>query len=126
MFSAYVVTPVPPPKPETIVARLSPKKARPKKLSRLLPVIAPMALMWPRFSATRMIATGAINNIASAWKLGPINFGEPIHDAAARAVKSMGFPNPKSFATAHRPQPCRQAQHPGFGLAHARDRRLRQ
>ncbi len=57
----------------TIVARLSPKNARPKKRSRLLPVIAPMALMWPRFSATRMMATGAIKNMASAWKLGPVS-----------------------------------------------------
>jgi hypothetical protein len=37
--------------------------------------------------------------LASAWKLGPVNVGKPIHGAAANAVKSMGFPNPRWFAS---------------------------
>ena len=31
--------------------------------------------------------------------LGPVNFGKPIHGAAANAVKSMGLPNPKPLAS---------------------------
>jgi hypothetical protein len=37
--------------------------------------------------------------MASAWKLGLVNFGKPIHGAAANAAKSMGFPNPKPFVS---------------------------
>src|SRR5215469_11451764 len=46
-----------------------------------------------------MIATGATRNIASAWKAGCVNVGTPIHGAAANAVKSMGLPHPRPFAS---------------------------
>src|SRR5712691_13500137 len=92
MFSAYVVRPVPPPDAEIMVATASPRNARPRYLSRLRPVIAPTALIWPRFSATRMIATGAIKAIAPGWKLGVVKFGRPIQAALLRLVKSIGLP----------------------------------
>ena len=60
--------------------------------------MAPTALMWPRFSATRMIATGAIRTIASVWKVGAVKLGRPIHGAAASWVKSIGLPKPRPFA----------------------------
>jgi hypothetical protein len=36
-----------------------------------------------------MIATGAIKNIESAWKLGVANLGKPIHGAAASFVQKI-------------------------------------
>ena len=91
MFSAYVVTPVPPPAPATIVAMPSPRNARPRYASRFRPVIAATALTWPRFSATRTMATGAISSIACASQTGAVNFGRPNHGAARTAPKSIGF-----------------------------------
>src|SRR5258707_703921 len=98
MFSAYVVTPVPPPAPATMVARPSPKNARPRYGSRLRPVIAATALTWPRFSATSTIATGAISVTARASQTGAVSIGHPIHGARATAVKSIGVTRPKPFA----------------------------
>jgi hypothetical protein len=77
-----------------MVAMPSPMKARPMYWSRFLPVMAVTALMWPRFSATRMMATGAISSMA-----GPLNTGaaKPAHaepGALARAVRSIGLPRP--------------------------------
>ena len=43
--------------------------------------MAAMPLMWPRFSATRMTAIGAINTIAGAEKTGVEKFGRPIQAA---------------------------------------------
>src|ERR1700752_5445799 len=61
----------------------SPRNARPRYGSRLRPVIAPIALMCPRFSATSTIATGAISTIAFGSNTGAAKFGRPIHAAAS-------------------------------------------
>ena len=94
-FTASASVPVPPPAPEIMVAMPSPRKARPRYGSRLRPVITPMAFTWPRFSATRMIATGAISAIAPASKTGVWKFGRPNQAAEATELKSIGLPMPR-------------------------------
>ena len=94
MFSAYVVTPVPPMLALTMVATPSPMKARPMYWSRFLPVMAVTALMWPRFSATRMTATGAISSMALALNTGLLNAGSPNQAALATPDRSSGLPRP--------------------------------
>ena len=94
MFSAYVVTPVPPTAPLTIVATPSPMKARPMYWSRFLPVMAVTALMWPRFSATRMMTTGTISSMAGALNTGAWNCGRPNQAALAMPDTSIGLPRP--------------------------------
>ena len=37
--------------------------------------------------------------MASAWKLGPVNFGKPTHGAAVNDVKSIDFSSPKPLAS---------------------------
>ena len=59
------------------------------------PVMPPMALMWPRFSATRISATGAISSMAEASKLGLWKVGAPNQGAAASSVKSMAGSSPR-------------------------------
>ena len=46
--------------------------------------------MCPRFSATRMIATGTISAIAFASNTGATKFGRPNQAAAATLPKSTG------------------------------------
>ena len=53
--------------------------------------MAPIALICPRFSATRMIATGAIRLIACAVKTGLVKFGRPNQAACATFEKSIGL-----------------------------------
>ena len=60
-------------------------------------VIAATALMCPRFSATSTTATGAMSVAACAFQTGDVNFGDPIHDAAATAEKSIGLPRSMPF-----------------------------
>jgi hypothetical protein len=60
--------------------------------------MAPIALMCPRFSATRMIATGAIRLMASIVKTGLVKFGSPNHAAVPTLVKSIGVPKPRPLA----------------------------
>ena len=98
MFSAYVVTPVPPPAPATIVARPSAKNARPMYGSRFRPVIVATALTCPRFSATRTIATGTMSVIACESNCGAVSAGQPRRGAALMALKSIGVPpRPRTF-----------------------------
>ena len=54
-----------------------------------IPVIAVTALMWPRFSATRTTATGAIMLIAVQSNCGVVKFGIPNQAAAPTRPKSM-------------------------------------
>ncbi|GFN29277.1 hypothetical protein ADE_49750 [Achromobacter denitrificans] len=56
------------------------------------------AFTWPRFSATRMIATGTIRPMASALKTGAAKCGRPNQAAAETAAKSMGLPMPRPLA----------------------------
>ncbi|MNL73304.1 hypothetical protein D3C87_1987520 [compost metagenome] len=53
-----------------------------------------MALIWPRFSATSTIATGAISSMALSSKVGAVNAGSPNQLAAATLEKSIGLPSP--------------------------------
>ena len=92
MFSAYVVRPVPPPDALTMVATPSPRKARPRYLSRLRPVMAATALTWPRFSATRMTATGAIRLMALPLKVGAVKLGSPTQAAFATLSNLIAVP----------------------------------
>ena len=59
--------------------------------------MAVTALMWPRFSATRMMATGAIISIAGPLKTGALKRGRPSQGAAARADRSTGLPQPSTL-----------------------------
>ena len=45
--------------------------------SMLRPVIPATAFRWPKFSATRITATGAISIIAWVLKVGEVTFGRP-------------------------------------------------
>ncbi|MCY1299612.1 hypothetical protein D9M68_740200 [compost metagenome] len=85
---------MPPPLADSMVAMPSPINARPIYGSRLRPVITPMALIWPRFSATSTIATGAISSMALASNTGVVNAGRPNQLAAATPEKSIGLPSP--------------------------------
>ena len=82
-----------------MVARPSPTKARPMYGSILRPVIPATAFRCPRFSATRITATGAINIIAWPLKDGGVKCGSPNHAAWARGEKSSGLPRPKPLAS---------------------------
>ncbi len=57
------------------------------------------ALIWPRFSATRITATGAISPIAVPVNTGAVKLGSPIQAALARPVKSIGLPMPMPLAS---------------------------
>ena len=85
--------------PDTMVATPSPMKARPIEASRLRPVIADTALMWPRFSATSTSATGAISRIASLENAGAVKRGSPIHGACTTGPKSIGVPSPSTLVS---------------------------
>ena len=61
--------------------------------------MAVTALMWPRFSATRMMATGAISSMALALNTGALKLGRPIQAALAMPERSMGLPMPKPLAS---------------------------
>ena len=74
-------------------------KARPIEESRLRPVIADTALMWPRFSATSTSATGAISRIASLENAGAVKRGSPIHGACTTGPKSIGVPSPSTLVS---------------------------
>ena len=65
--------------------------------SRLRPVMAVTALMWPRFSPTRMITTGAISVMALVENSGVSNFGMPNQAASAMRPKLIGSPRPMPF-----------------------------
>ena len=56
--------------------------------------MAVTALMWPRFSATRMMATGAMSSMALPLNTGAAKLGMPNQGALARADRSMGLPRP--------------------------------
>jgi hypothetical protein len=56
--------------------------------------MAVTALMWPRFSATRMMATGAISSMALAWNTGALKPGMPNQAALAMPERSSGLPRP--------------------------------
>src|SRR5215212_7690311 len=88
MFSAYVVTPVPPRSPAMIVATPSPMNARPRYGVRFRPVSALTALTCPVFSATRTIATGAISAMAPPLNSGSRNAGMPNQEAAPTGARS--------------------------------------
>ena len=90
---------MPPAAPDTMVAMPSPMKARPMYGSRLRPVMACTALMWPRFSATRISATGAISSMAPLSNTGAVNFGQPSHGALTMPEKSIGLPRPMPLAS---------------------------
>ena len=85
---------MPPAAPDTIVATPSPMKARPMYWSRFLPVMAVTALMWPRFSATRMMTTGAISSMALALNTGAAKPGRPTQAALTIGERSTGLPSP--------------------------------
>ena len=88
MFSAYVVVPTPPPRPEKVVERPSAIRARPVSGSRSRLVIRPTVLTWPMFSAISTSTTG--RNSGSTWRLnsGAWNGGRPTQAASPTAVKS--------------------------------------
>src|SRR5215217_5331627 len=88
MFSAYVVTPVPPRSPATIVATPSPMNARPRYGVRFRPVSALTALTCPVFSATRTTATGAMSAMALPLNSGAWNAGVPNQEAAPTGARS--------------------------------------
>ena len=88
MFSAYVVTPVPPTLPETMVAKPSAINARPMYGFISCPVMPCTARRCPRFSATKIKATGAITEIADIVNVGEAKWGKPNHAALATLVKS--------------------------------------
>ncbi len=52
------------------------------------------AFKCPRFSATKITATGAIITIASMLKVGVVIVGKPSQGALARPLKSTGLPKP--------------------------------
>ena len=56
--------------------------------------MAVTAFRWPRFSATRMIATGAISSIALAVNTGAVKAGRPNQAALAMPLRSTGLPRP--------------------------------
>ncbi|MNT33667.1 hypothetical protein D3C72_1696060 [compost metagenome] len=56
--------------------------------------MAVTALIWPRFSTTRMITTGTIMKTACALNCGAAKFGIPIHAALATPLRSTGLPRP--------------------------------
>ncbi|MCY1511508.1 hypothetical protein D9M68_459320 [compost metagenome] len=68
--------------------------------SRLRPVMAVTAFRWPRFSATRMIATGAISSIALAVNTGAVKVGRPNQAALAMPLRSTGLPRPMPLVSA--------------------------
>ncbi|MOA40079.1 hypothetical protein D3C78_1619130 [compost metagenome] len=90
---------MPPPAPLTMVATPSPMKARPMYWSRFLPVMAVTALMWPRFSATRMMTTGAISSMAGALNTGACSCGRPNQAALITPDRSSGLPRPATLAS---------------------------
>ena len=53
------------------------------------------ALIWPRFSATRMNTTGTISNMARLSNTGAVNCGRPSQGAAMMPEKSIGLPMPR-------------------------------
>ena len=63
--------------------------------SRFLPVMAVTALMWPKFSATRMITTGTMSSMALALNTGVCRLGKPSHGAAMTPPMSTGLPQPR-------------------------------
>ena len=67
--------------------------------SMSLPVMAVTALMWPRFSATKMIATGAISSMALALNTGALKLGRPNQAALAMPDKSSGLPKPNTLVS---------------------------
>ena len=60
-----------------MVASPSPTNARPMYGSMLRPVIPATAFRCPKFSATRITATGAISIIACVLKVGEVTCGRP-------------------------------------------------
>ncbi|CFN77754.1 Uncharacterised protein [Bordetella pertussis] len=60
--------------------------------------MAATAFTWPRFSATRMMATGTIRPMACGSNTGAAKLGRPNHGAAATLAKSMGAPSPRPLA----------------------------
>ncbi len=50
--------------------------------------------MWPRFSAIRITATGAISSMAWVENCGVANEGMPNQAAVATLPKSIGLPRP--------------------------------
>ena len=65
----------------------------------LRPVMAPTAFRWPRFSATRISATGAISTIALASKTGAVKAGAPNQAALAISAPLIGLPQPSPLAS---------------------------
>ena len=65
----------------------------------LWPVMAPTAFRWPRFSATRISATGTISTIARESKTGAVKFGMPIQAALASRLSSIGLPQPRPLVS---------------------------
>ena len=61
--------------------------------------MAETALKCPRFSATKIIATGAINNMALALKTGLWNVGRPNQAAFEIKEKSIALPKPMILAS---------------------------
>ena len=62
--------------------------------SRFFPVMAVTALMWPKFSATKITTTGTISSMALALKMGAAKLGRPTQAALAMPDKSSGLPRP--------------------------------
>ena len=61
--------------------------------------MAVTALMWPRFSATKMMATGAISSMALALNTGAVKPGSPNHAALAMPDRSIGLPSPRPLVS---------------------------
>ena len=61
--------------------------------------MAVTALMWPRFSATKIITTGTISSIAGALNTGAAKPGIPSHGAASTPETSTGLPSPKPLVS---------------------------
>lgn len=63
--------------------------------SRFLPVMAVTALIWPRFSATRMMTTGTISSMALLVNTGAWKLGMPNQAALSTPLRSTGLPQPR-------------------------------
>ena len=61
--------------------------------------MAVTALRWPRFSATKIIATGAMSSMALALNTGAVKPGRPSQAALAMPDKSIGLPSPSPFVS---------------------------
>ena len=61
--------------------------------------MAVTALMWPRFSATRIITTGTISSMALAVNTGAAKPGAPTQAALAMPETSIALPRPKPLVS---------------------------